>query len=104
MIGPTPMIDQRVEIDPTVQTEVLEIGKVEIKTEIKIPEIKGKIQVPCTIVHCYRLHKIFKKQNYSLKEDGNRDEQERYQIFLTSKTSWILRIQQTKKGFLVHQR
>ena len=45
MIGPAPMIDQKVEIDPTVETEVVEIGKVEIKTEIKIPEINEKIQV-----------------------------------------------------------
>ena len=45
MIGPAPMIDQRVEIGPTVETEVVEIGKVEIETEIKIEEIKGKIRV-----------------------------------------------------------
>ena len=37
------------------------------------------------IVHCYRLHKIFKKHNYSLKEDGNRDEQERYQMLIDFK-------------------
>ena len=43
MIGPAPMIDQRVEIDPLV--EIGKIGKVEIKIEIKIQEIKGKIQI-----------------------------------------------------------
>ena len=46
MIGPAPMIDQKVEIDPTVETGVVEIGIVEIEIEIKIQEIKGKIQVP----------------------------------------------------------
>ena len=45
MIGPAPMIDQRVEIDPTVETKVVEIGKVGIKIEIKIIEMKGKVQV-----------------------------------------------------------
>ena len=45
MIGPAPMIDQRVEIDPTVKREIVEIGKVEIKIEIKTIEIKGKLQV-----------------------------------------------------------
>ena len=38
MIGQVPMIDQRVEIDPTVEIEVVEI-------EIKIQEIKEEIQV-----------------------------------------------------------
>ena len=45
MIGPAPMIEQRVKIDPIAETEVVEIGKVEIKIEIKIIEIKRKIQV-----------------------------------------------------------
>ena len=45
MIGPAPMIDQRVELDPIVEIEVVEIGKLEIKIEIKVIETKGKIQV-----------------------------------------------------------
>ena len=39
MIGQIPMIDQRVGIDP-----IVKIGVVEAKTEIKIQEIKEKIQ------------------------------------------------------------
>ena len=39
MIGQIPMTDQRVGIDP-----IVKIGVVETKTEIKIQEIKEKIQ------------------------------------------------------------
>ena len=41
MIGPAPMIDQKVEIDSTEEK-----GVVEIEIETKIQEIKGKTQVP----------------------------------------------------------
>ena len=39
------------------------------------------------IVHCYRLNKVLKKYNHSVKEDEkeNRDEQERYQMLMDFK-------------------
>ena len=40
MTGPAPVIDQKVEIDPTVET-----GVVETEIEVKTQEIKGKIQL-----------------------------------------------------------
>ena len=37
--------------------------------------------------HCYRLHKVLKKHNHSVKEDekGNRDEQKKYQMYMDFK-------------------
>ena len=58
------------------------------------------------IVHCFKLQKTLKKFNHSVKEDGrkDKDEQERYQMLMDFKSTWILKIQQTENGFLVHQR
>ena len=58
--------------------------------------------------HCYRYPKGIKKVcsgNLRIDDSRDKDEQARWQMLIDLKTSLNLkRIQQTKKGFLVHQR